>query len=518
MPKDRVVVIGAGIGGLSAALELAGRGMDVVLLERAAEPGGKLRQVAIGGQSLDAGPTVLTMRWVFETLFERVGARLDDHLALRPAGVLARHAWRVNERLDLHADRERSADAIGRFAGAREARGYLDFCRRAGGTYAALRDSYLRAGKTTPWGLAARQGARGLPALMRISPFTTLSRALGDHFADPRLRQLFGRYATYCGGSPFLSPATLMLVAHVEQDGVWLIEGGMQALARAVAGLARQRGARIRCGAQVDRILLRSGRVAGVQLADGETIDADAVVFNGDVAALAGGHLGEAVRAAVPPQPSWRRSLSALTWNLVARAEGFPLLRHSVFFSHDYAREFEDLLARRRLPRIPTVYVCAQDRGADEGGAGPDGPERLLCLVNAPPDGDGRPLASEEIEACERASLQMLARCGLRLQADPRQVVRTTPTDFERMFPATGGALYGPSPHGWRAAFTRCGSRSRIPGLYLAGGSTHPGPGLPMATLSGQLAAECLAQDLPQARASISTSPQAATPGGMSTR
>lgn len=517
MRTERVVVIGAGIGGLAAALELAHRGLDVVVLERAATPGGKLRQVTVAGRQLDAGPTVLTMRWVFEALFDRCGERLERHLRLLPADLLARHAWSADERLDLHADVGRSADAIGHFAGAAEARGYLDFCARARRTYDALADTYLRAGKTTPWGLAARHGLRGLPALMGISPFTSLWRALGDHFRDPRLQQLFGRYATYCGASPFLAPATLMLVAHVEQDGVWLVDGGMQAVARAVATLAQQRGARLRCRCEARDIVLRAGRVVGVRLADGEVVDADAVVFNGDVAALAAALLGDAATRAVPPQARAQRSLSALTWNLVARTEGFPLLRHSVFFSGDYAAEFDDLVVRRRLPSAPTVYVCAQDRDAATGAA-PDGPERLLCLVNAPPIGDVRRLSSEEIEACERQTFQTLARCGLTLQPDRPDCTMTTPSDFERLFPATGGALYGPASHGWKAAFTRCGSRSRIPGLYLAGGSTHPGPGLPMATLSGHLAADCIAQDLARARTSISTSPPAAMPGGMSTR
>lgn len=517
MPTERVVVVGAGIGGLAAALELAHRGLDVVVLERAATPGGKLRQVSVAGRPVDAGPTVLTMRWVFEALFDRCGERLDRHLQLQPADVLARHAWSADEKLDLHADIGKSAEAIGRFAGAAEARGYLEFCARARRTYDALDHSYLRAGKTTPWGLAARQGLRGLPALMGISPFTTLWRALGDHFRDPRLRQLFGRYATYCGASPYLAPATLMLVAHVEQDGVWLIDGGMQSLAQAVAALAQQRGARIRCGCEARDIVLQAGRVVGVRLTSGEVVAADAVVFNGDVAALAAGLLGRAATGAVPRQPREHRSLSALTWSLVARTEGFPLLRHSVFFSSDYAAEFDDLVVRRRLPSAPTVYVCAQDRDAADGKAAVDGQERLLCLVNAPPIGDQRALTREEIEACERQTFRTLARCGLTLQSAPTGGTMTTPSDFEQLFPATGGALYGPASHGWKAAFTRCGSRSRIPGLYLAGGSTHPGPGLPMATLSGHLAAECIAQDLAQARVSISTSPPAAMPGGIST-
>ena len=219
MTSQRVIVVGAGIGGLVSALELAARGTEVLVLERAAQPGGKMRELQVGGAAIDAGPTVFTMRWVFEELFNAVGARLSDHLCLQPVSVLARHAWNADERLDLFADVSRSADAIGTFAGAAASRGYLDFCERARQIYGTLEQPFLRGSRPNPVSLASRVGLGGLPGLMRISPFATMWSELGRHFADPRLRQLFGRYATYCGSSPFLAPATLMLVAHVEQDG-----------------------------------------------------------------------------------------------------------------------------------------------------------------------------------------------------------------------------------------------------------------------------------------------------------
>jgi hypothetical protein len=149
-------------------------------------------------------------------------------------------------------------------------------------------------------------------------------RALGDYFRDPRLRQLFGRYATYCGSSPFQAPATLMLVAHVEQEGVWLVEGGMHRLAVALEGLAERRGATFRYGAEAAEILVAGGKVAGVRLASGERLDADAVVLNADVAAVAAGRFGPAAAGAVPKVPRSSRSLSAVTWALHARTEGFP--------------------------------------------------------------------------------------------------------------------------------------------------------------------------------------------------
>ncbi|MFM9927303.1 phytoene desaturase family protein [Variovorax sp. H27-G14] len=513
MSGSPVVVVGAGVGGLCAALDLASRGLEVLVLERGPAPGGKMREVEIDGARMDAGPTVFTMRWVFDELLAQAGTQLEDHLTLKRAEVLARHAWDDGSRLDLFADIERSADAIGVFAGADAARGYRAFCLRAQQIHDTLEGPFLRSTRPTPLSLVARAGLRGMPALARISPFGNLWKELGPYFRDARLHQLFGRYATYCGSSPWLAPATLMLVAHVEQQGVWLVEGGMHRIAQMLARLAAERGARLRYGAHVADIVVSAGRASGVRLSSGELIEAQAVVFNGDVAALGRGLLGHHGARAQPSKTNAGRSLSALTFNLRAEASGFPLLRHSVFFSPDYAGEFDDILRRDRLPREPTVYVCAQDRPAHDAPA-PGGAERLLCIVNAPPSGDARSFTPEEIHACQQSTFERLSRSGLRLDCQATSMRVTTPHHFEQMFPGTGGALYGQASHGWAASFSRPGARSRLPGLYLAGGSTHPGPGVPMAALSGRLAAQSLLAD----RASTPRSSPAAMRGGMSMR
>ncbi len=508
----RVAVVGAGIGGLAAAIVLAARGIEVTVVERESSPGGKMRRTFVEGRPIDAGPTVLTMRWVFEDLFSRGGASLTDHLSLQPASVLARHAWSADETLDLHADTAASADAIGRFAGPDEARRFRGFCDRAQRVYDTLESGFLRSQQTGPLGLVNRVGWSRLPEWRHIAPMQSMWSALGRHFHDPRLRQLFGRYATYCGSSPYLAPATLMLVAHVERDGVWLVDGGMYRIAQALERVARELGVSFRYDCTVHRIRTAQGRACGLELDDREPLDADAVVFNGDAAALGAGLLGEDGRGACVPMTPGQRSLSALTWAIVGEASGFPLARHTVFFSRDYAAEFDDLVGARRLPQEPTVYVCAQDR--DDAGRHGGGLERLFCLVNAPADGDARELDPSEIERCEQRSLALMQRCGLSVRALPDAMERTTPRDFAQMFPGTGGALYGRASHGWRASFQRPGSRTRLPGLYLAGGSTHPGPGVPMAALSGMLAAERVLGD----RVSTSRSQPAATAGGMSTR
>jgi 1-hydroxycarotenoid 3,4-desaturase len=490
MQEQRVVVIGGGIGGLVSAALLAAKGCDVTLIEAAAGPGGKLRTVMSDGVAVDGGPTVFTLRSVFEQVFAACGADLADHVTMQPATTLARHAW-GNARLDLFADPARSEAAIGDFAGAAEARGYRAFRAESQRLFEALDGPFLHGSKTNPLTLGWRMGARGLPDFANLRPFTSMWQALGGYFKDPRLQQLFGRYATYCGSSPFQCPATLMLVAHAEASGVWLIDGGMHRLALALEALGRNNGVRFRYNAPVREIVLAKGRAAGVILASGERIDASSIVCNADAAALASGHFGDAARRAAAPVPPRRRSLSAMVWTARTRTSGFPLTRHNVFFSDDYAGEFTALGAGR-LADAPSVYICAQDR--DAAGVAPGGPERVQIIVNAPPMGDGAGFSPAQLAACQRQMLDTAARSGLSLDLEAGSVL-TTPTEFGEMFPATGGALYGAASHGWAASFQRQGSRTRVPGLYCAGGSTHPGAGVPMAALSGRLAADCLLQD-----------------------
>ncbi len=499
----RVAVVGAGMGGLAAAADLARQGCEVTVFEAAAGPGGKMREVGVDGTAVAGGPTVFTMRWIFEGLFADAGDSLGARLGLEPAGTLARHWWRAGGTLDLFADVERSADAIGAFAGAADAQGYREFCARGEAIYGTLAQPFIASQRPSPLGLVNRVGWRNLSALFALAPWQTLWGALGDHFRDPRLRQLFGRYATYCGASPFLAPATLMLVAHVEQDGVWLVRGGIRRVAEAMQGLAERQGARFRFGEKVGEIAVERGRAAGLRLASGERVAADAVVFNGDVSALGEGLLGAGARGAAGETPRQARSLSAVTWCLHARATGAELLHHNVFFAEDYAEEFDAVFRRREICAAPTAYICAQDRG--EWMAAPEGRERLLLLVNAPADGDRGPLADAALDARTTA---LLAGCGLVLDGP---AARTDPAGFHALFPGAGGALYGRAGHGAGATFARPGARSRLAGLYLAGGSAHPGPGIPMAAMSGRLAAARLLEEVRAPRRALPAAARADT-------
>jgi len=504
-----VSVVGSGVGALAAAARLASAGMTVTVLERSAEAGGKMRAACVGDRAIDTGPTVLTMRWVFEELFAATGANLSDHVTLEPVEILARHGWPDGAQLDLFADLERSADAIGRVFGTSEATAYRAFMADAARIYTTVETPFLRSQVPTTTTMLCQLGSLGLGALTRIDAFRSMWKSLAKRFSDPRLVQLFARYATYIGSSPFAAPATMNLVAHVEAAGVHRVHGGMAALANALVSLARRGGATFHFNAEVTRIVVERNRTAGVELADGSFIRSGSVLFNGDVSAV-GSLLGD--RRAPTSTPPSKRSLSALTYAMVARPSGFPLVHHNVFFSNDYPAELAALFREKRVPEAPTVYVCAQDRGDDDGVKVDE--ERLLLVVNAPATGDQPSLWSEkERQRCARTTSSIMERCGLYLTAVAEQA--TTPVEFAQAFPATGGALYGPAAQGPSSALSRMGARTKIPGLYLAGGSVHPGPGVPMAALSGMRAAEAILDDTRAHRvpALIDRSPRAAISG-----
>lgn len=518
MPETRVVIIGAGMGGLAAALRLANTGVSVTVLEAAAAPGGKMRQVEAGGQAFDAGPTVLTMKWVFDDVLSGLDTSLEDEVKLDKADLLARHYWTGAAALDLYADVEKSADAIGAFSGREDAAGYRAFAADSKRVFETLKDTFISASRPNPVTLSRRIGFHRFADMLALRPFSTLWTALGGYFSDPRLRQLFGRYATYCGSSPYAAPATLMLVAHVEQAGVWIPKDGMHGIARRFQALAESCGVEFRFGARVDQIETDGSdrKVTGVRLASGEVIEADRVIFNGDVSALqdlltpARGKAHKRVSAA-------KRSQSALVSCGLAATEGVPLTHHTVFFSDDYDAEFQAVFRDRAAPADPTVYVCAQDRSSsgDIHSAGlQSGHERIYCLMNLPADGDTHSYSTSELEQCLTAMDRRLAKNGLTLHRDRKAQVLTAPDGFNKLFPATGGALYGQASHGWMASFSRLGAKGKLAGLYLAGGSVHPGPGIPMAALSGKLAAEQVMADA----AMTGRFHRAAISGGMSTR
>ncbi len=481
------------MAGLAAAIRLAARGEPVTLLEKQTYPGGKMRQLQVADALIDAGPTVFTMKWVFDQLFDESGDSFDVSVGLNKADTLARHAWDNQGSFDLHADRGQTEAAIGDFFGARSATGYREFCADARSIFETLQYTFMAATRPNPMQLSYRIGLHRLPTLWNLKPFHTLWQVLDSYFPDPRLQQLFGRYATYVGSSPFQAPATLMLIAHVEQEGVWYIDGGMHALALAMRDRATSLGVDFRPDSEVSGIIVESGSAVGVALTSGEEVRGERIVYCGDISRLNADYFSNAKSPTSPVKPK-HRALSAITWNVVAKTSDFPLHRHNVFFSGDYPAEFEAIFQNGQVPIEPTVYVCAQNRN-DNSQLISGEKDHMLCLINAPAFGDSRRLTKFEMETHWGATSAKMNQCGLKLERAERQATATQPVDFNELFPGSGGALYGRASHGWLASFQRPGSKTALPGFYIAGGSTHPGAGVPMATLSGMLAAEQIRQD-----------------------
>ena len=490
----KAIIIGGGVGGLSAAIELASRGVEIDLIDPNSELGGKIHQTNFNGVMIDSGPTVLTMKWVFESLFNKAGANLSDEIKLTKLSIIARHFWSNSEQLDLFADKIKSAEAIRKFSNKEEADKFLSFCNLSSKIFQVLEPGFINNQRPKITQSGELLGYAGIRLLGSIGPFRSFWYSLSKQFKDPRLQQLFARYSTYVGSSPWSAPSTLMLIPHVEMTGVWTIEGGMIELSRAMERLCKKLGVRFHKN-YCEEILTYKGHASGVRLQDGNSILAENIIFNGDINAITNGLLGPKVRTASKKTAPTKRSLSALTWVVQSQTDGLELTRHNVFFNKDYQNEFIDIFKKQQLPLKPTIYLCAQDR-VDKLPRTKNKLERLFILVNAPPLGDNSKITEMEYKQCQSSVVSLLNNCGLSIKTSPDVWVQKTAVDFHRRYPATGGSLYGSITHGWLTPFQRQGSRSRIPGLYLSGGSIHPGPGVPMATISGRLAAEALMADL----------------------
>ncbi len=498
--KPKVFIVGAGIGGLAAAVRLSHAGCAVTVLEAQSGPGGKMRVVPSAAGPVDAGPTVLTMKPVFEALFKDVGHRLSDHLTLEPLQTLARHYWPDGTMLDLMADRDETASNISNAFGSKAADEYRAFAAQTAVLYDAFEGPMMQTATPSRWALT-KTVLRQPKLMTQMAPHQTMARLLQQRFSDPRLAQLFGRYATYVGGSPYQSPALLSLIADAEARGVWAVRGGMHQLAKTLMNLAQSFGTTFQFDTKVQRLVQQGGRVSGVETQSGQIL-ADSVLFNGDPRALETGFLGQPAKDAVVKDATSPRSLSAYVGAFAAKPNGVALHHHTVFFADNPKAEF-DALKIGHMPRDATLYLCAQDHGQ----VAPSAMQRFEVIMNAPSNPAEE---KEEKDQCQTMIFARFRQFGLHFDPTPTAHHMTTPAGFNRLFPASLGSLYGRSPHGMMAAFKRPTARTTLRGLYLCGGGTHPGAGIPMATLSGKHAAEAILKD----QTLTSTSHPTVTRGG----
>ena len=398
---EAIVIIGAGIGGLSAAIRLAAAGRRVIVLEQNAQVGGKMGEVTAEGFRWDTGPSVITMRAVFEDLFAAAGRRLEDTLTLLPVEPLTRYFYADGVVFDATRDLSRMLEQIAAFD-ERDVEGYLAYLAYAARIHRVTGAKFIYNDPPT-FSELARTPLRDIPA---VDPLRTMDQAIRGFVHSPYLRQFLGRFATYVGASPYLAPATLNVIAHVElTGGIWYPRGGIYAIARAYERLARELGVEIRLNCAVERIEVREGSVRAVSLVGGERIEARSVIANVDVATVYEQLIREsAERPERAGKGSFTRPDNARK-NMLTRPEraasscsGFILLlgieglhpqlaQHNIFFSTDYQREFNDIFTRNIPPDDPTIYVAITSKvDADHA---PEGCENWFVLVNVPAFGRG---------------------------------------------------------------------------------------------------------------------------------
>jgi phytoene desaturase len=491
---SRVVIVGAGVGGLAAAIRLAAAGHDVEVHERAATTGGKLAEYERDGFRFDTGPSLLTLPEVF--------ADLDlPGFAPVPLDPVVRHFFPGGTVLDSSSVHEDFLDRITAALGPGAAHDWDRFWHRAARIWNASWRSVLRA-PVTPASLAALSWR--VDDLLAIAPGVSL-RALGRRYLrDPRLRMLLDRYATYTGADPRRAPAALAAVPYAELHfGGWYLPGGLRTLARAMVERCEDLGVRIVLGSTVTGIATTGGRASGVRVrktdvsqsgvtqtdatgaqAGDTTIPADIVVSDVDALTLYRDLL---------PTPSrltrlTDRSLAGFVMLLAVRGDTPSLAHHNVFFPGWYDGEFDDIFGsasrRARAATHPTIFVT---RAVDDT-THPAGTEAWFVLVNAPRHGTGwravdwrRPGLAD---AYGKHVLDVLARRGLDVRDRLIFAETRTPADLADTVAAPGGAIYGTA-----GGLVRPRNTGPVDGLFLVGGSTHPGGGLPMVTLSAAIVA-----------------------------
>ncbi len=474
-------MIGAGFGGLAAAIDLASRGFRVRVLEAADAPGGKASVAVVDGVEFDTGPSVLTLPGVFDDVFRLAGTSLRHEVELVEPDPAFRYLWPDGTALDVAVSPDVTLANVRRTLG-REAEGELaSFLAYAKHIWDVVETRFVVGPAPTFRGMLSFSALRDLGS---IDAMRSMQQGIETRVRSPHLRMLLSRYATYNGSDPRRAPGTLNCIAHVELAlGGFGVKGGIRALVVALVRTAERLGVELCTRTPVRRILTRDGRVVGVVTDAGEE-RASVVVANADVAHVFG------TLTDLPP-PKAQRSTSG--WTGVVRARrgacmGGPRVAHTVLFPRDYTAEFADLFDGRRPPREPTVYLCAQEAAHQRTGW--LDAEPVFLMANAPAD------PSLPVDGLRDTVLARSVGAGL-LRADDDLVWDRTPADLAARFPGSLGALYGAASNDAFAAFRRPANRvAAVRGLYLASGGAHPGGGMPLCALSGRAAAQAAAEDL----------------------
>lgn len=489
MNKKRVAVIGAGLGGLSNAIRLAHSGLEVDVYEQQPNAGGQANTKTFQGYRFDTGPSLLTMPHVFRQLFEEVEENIDNYLRFVPLSIICKYFYEGGIILNAY----RNIAQFGEEIKARTSdnpqnlQRYLDYSRTI---YDLTSDLFLWSSLHEFSSFLKWKSIQVLFQIWKLDAFRTMHQANASFFKDKKLIQIFDRYATYNGSSPYRAPATLNIIPHVEYNiGGYAVEGGIYAIPQALEKLAWKKGVRFHYQSRVDKICTRNRKVAGI-IVNGEQLPYDIIVSNVDVTSTYCSLLQDETAPMARRYARLEPSSSGLVfyWGM---KEKYPELGvNNIFFSDDYSADFYDIFVREICPRDPTIYINVSSK-VTPSDAPQDG-ENWFILINAPHN-EGQDWKKEVDQTRER----LIAKLERMLKREIRKNIlcedTLTPLDIEKNTNIYKGSLYGISSNTRTAAFLRHPNRStRYPGLYFCGGSAHPGGGMPLVVLSGKITADLI--------------------------
>lgn len=494
----RVVVIGAGIGGLASAARLAKMGHEVEIYEASDRVGGKCRTEWIGDYAFDTGPSLLTLPAVFRDLFIRTGKRFETEVGLQPVDPAFAYHFADGTKFDFpNLSLTEVCNSIEEALGKKAADEWHGLMQRAERMWDASRGAFIESELPSPLALMKRKGF--LKDLKVISPWKSLRKYTAENTQNPYLQMIVDRYATYSGSDPRRAPAVLLTIAFVESTfGAWHLKGGLGTLALALEKRCKDLGVSIHLNSPVKQILVSSESVSGIELVDGRKISTSIVVSNADAERTYNWLLPQKLPVVRSERKKLARSDKSLAgFSLLlgldnSKVDGpIPQMRHhNVYFPADYDAEFDSIFSKNEPVDDPTIYICAP---SDSSMVKSEKKEAWFVLVNAPRHDpqNGYDWQKNPDEYAQRI-LRKLDALGLRVSERLDVMEFRTPSDLERSVGAPGGSIYGTSSNGARAAFLRASNRSPLKGLFCVGGSAHPGGGLPLVGMSAELVAEAI--------------------------